>query len=192
MDPTAARAGLVEAHGVVSFEAEHFNGSIAGPSGGAWQIIPGLGRTGEGSVAVFPTTAPAVPSSSDAVRNVPRLEYSIWFFTAGEFTLHAHLIPTHPISGEMLRFAVALDDGAPQLVELPFADGSADWAQGVLNNTRVASAKLKVPAPGPHTLKIFGIEAGVVIDKLVIDCGGLKPSYLGPPETRVVPEAKWR
>ena len=189
LDPAAQRGGIVEANGVVSIEAEHFNTKAdCGASG--WQVIPGLGRTGEGSVAVFPTTAPAVPSSSDVVRNAPRLDYSIWFFTAGEFMLHANLIPTHPLSGEILRFAVALDDAPPQLVELPFADGSAEWAQGVLNNTRVATAKLKVPTPGPHTLRVYGIEAGVVIDKLVIDCGGLRPSYLGPPETRVAAGAE--
>jgi hypothetical protein len=45
--------------------------------------------------------------------------------------------------------------------------------------------KLKVPAPGAHTLRVFGIDAGVVLDKLVIDCGGLQPSYLGPPESRI-------
>jgi hypothetical protein len=28
------------------------------------------------------------------------------------------------------------------------------------------------------------VDAGVVLDKLVVDCGGLTPSYLGPPESR--------
>jgi len=27
------------------------------------------------------------------------------------------------------------------------------------------------------------VDAGVLLDKIVIDCGGLKPSYFGPPET---------
>jgi hypothetical protein len=27
------------------------------------------------------------------------------------------------------------------------------------------------------------VDAGVVLEKIVIDCGGLNPSYLGPPET---------
>jgi hypothetical protein len=30
------------------------------------------------------------------------------------------------------------------------------------------------------------IDPGVVFQKFVIDTGGLKPSYLGPPESKVV------
>ena len=106
--------------------------------------------------------------------------------------MNVNLVPTHPLAGNRLRFAVGLDDAPPQLVELDVGDGGAGWAQGVLNATRVAVAKLAVPAAGPHTLHVYGVDAGVVLDKIVIDCGpstgsgqgGLKPDYLGPPETR--------
>ena len=30
------------------------------------------------------------------------------------------------------------------------------------------------------------LDPGVVLDRVVLDAGGLRPSYLGPPETRVV------
>lgn len=40
------------------------------------------------------------------------------------------------------------------------------------------------PADISGTLKIFMVDAGVMLDKIVIDMGGLRPSYLGPPETR--------
>jgi hypothetical protein len=63
--------------------------------------------------------------------------------------------------------------------------GSRAWAQSVLSEVITAPVRLHVPAAGAHVLKIFMIDAGVVLDKIVIDCGGLKPSYLGPPETRV-------
>jgi hypothetical protein len=99
-----------------------------------------------------------------------------------------NLIPTQPITTENgLRFAAGLDDQPPQLVVLNVRDGSADWAQGVLNATRVVSFKLTVPSTGPHTLQIYGVDAGVVLDKIVIDTGGLVPSYLGPPETATKP-----
>jgi hypothetical protein len=62
-------------------------------------------------------------------------------------------------------------------------DGGPEWAQGVLNATRIATARLTVSSPGAHTLRIYGVDAGVVLDKIVVDFGGLAPSYLGPPET---------
>jgi hypothetical protein len=32
---------------------------------------------------------------------------------------------------------------------------------------------------------LIGVDAGVVVDKFVIDLGGLRPSYDGPAETRI-------
>ena len=182
MQPFAVETNQLKSIDVISREAEHFNTKVD-RSGAGWVMIPGLGRTGEGSVAVYPTTMPAVPIER-AVTDAPRLDYSIRFLPAGEFTLRVYLIPTHPLFGGALRFAVALDEAPPQLVELVVNDGGNDWAQGVLNNTRMVTAMLNVAAPGPHTLRIFGVEAGVVLDKLVIVNGNLKPSYLGSPETR--------
>jgi len=167
---------------VVSVEAEHFKAKVD-RDGAGWVVIPGLGRTGEGSVAVYPTTMPAVLLER-AASDAPRLDYDVYLSGTGEFTLHAYLVPTHPIAGGLLRFAVALDAATPQMVALVIDDGGPDWAQGVLNATRVATARLHVATPGPHTLHVFGIEAGVVLDKLVLDRGGLPPGYLGPPEMR--------
>jgi len=178
--PTPAPAD--SAGGLISLEAEHFSRNIGRGEAATWQTIPGLGRTSGDSVAVFPTTAPNFELAK-AATDAPQLDYAVNFAAAGTFTLQAYLIPTHPIAGGSLRFAVALDDAPPRLVELVVNDGGAGWAQGVLDNTRIATTRLKVPTPGAHTLRVYGLEPGVVLDKLVIDCGGLKPSYLGPPET---------
>ena len=36
---------------------------------------------------------------------------------------------------------------------------------------------------GKHTVKYWMISPAVVLQKIVIDLGGVKPSYLGAPET---------
>ena len=96
-----------------------------------------------------------------------------------DYPAYRYLLPSLPRShGIRLQPEVV-----PQLVELVVPDGGIQWAQGVLDNTLIATTKLQVPSPGAHLLHVGGLEAGVVLGKLVIDCGGLSPSYFGPAET---------
>jgi len=176
-------AGFGESNGVISIEAEHFTAKTPG-NGANWEVIPGLGRSGD-SVAILPTTMHTVPLLQLRT-NAPRLDYALWLTTTGQITVHIYILPTHPIvPGHGLQLAVGLDDDAPQLLDVKVKVGSPEWAQSVLNAAQIASVKLAVHRPGAHTLRVYGVDPGVVIDKIVGDCGGLQPSYLGPPETRV-------
>lgn len=143
-----------------TLEAERFDGAAAQP-GAAWKRIPGLG-----AVAVYPTTAPSVPPEQARAR-APRLDYKL-HAAAGPLALRIRLVPTHPLAGTALRFAIALDGAPPQLVALEVRDGGPEWAAGVLDASRVATVTLPVPTAGAHTLHLFGLEPGVVIDKIEI------------------------
>ncbi len=84
--------------------------------------------------------------------------------------------------GHGLRVAVAFDDQAPQVVDVAPQYLSREWERAVSDSVRHVVTKHDLPA-GKHTLKIWAIDPGVVIERLVLDLGGLKPSYLGPPES---------
>lgn len=101
-------------------------------------------------------------------QDAPRLDYALNVDAPGRYRLDVSLLPTQALSGKDLRFGVSLDDGAPGIVALPVKDGGADWAQGVLNAKRRASTLLNMAKPGPHTLHIYGVDAGVVLDDLSI------------------------
>lgn len=186
--PDGARPGdFVEGGGVISMDAGHFTGRQDLPDGAGWRSLPGLGRTGS-AVTILPSTARITPTSA------PSLDYRFYVVTGGEAQIRVRLLPTHPlVTGQGLRLAVALDDSAP----LPLAvttgfdtkrsdAGMTEWQRRVLSNATEATLKLpKFLAPGWHTLRIFAVDAGVVVDKIVIDLGGLKASYDGPSETRL-------
>ena len=52
-----------------------------------------------------------------------------------------------------------------------------------MNNGRYSHSKHFISKPGYHTLKIWMVDPGVVLEKIIVDLGGVKPSYLGPPES---------
>jgi hypothetical protein len=59
-----------------------------------------------------------------------------------------------------------------------------DWVRSVSENIRRVSFRQTIRQPGPHVLKFWRVTPGVVLERIVIDAGGTRPSYLGPPESR--------
>ena len=147
--------------------AGSFIANRADRNGAAWEKIPGFEWTGE-AVAIFPSTRSGVDEARLAT-DAPRLGYEVDLPAAGAYILTAHLLPAHPlVPGRGLRFAVGLDEAKPRLVVCTVEDGSPAWAQGVLNNSITVETPLAVPTAGRHTLRIYGIDAGVVLQRLVL------------------------
>lgn len=186
-NPAGPVRGFVEAGGYVSMEAEHCSANVGAP-GAAWRRIPDLGRTGAG-MTPFPVTAASRPPGAG-----PRLEYRMTLFTAGPVTLWAYLSPrSNVLQGDGLRYAVAFDDAEPQVVNITKATGADDmtmnrqWERTTSDNVNLTSTRHVIGQAGTHVLKVWMIDPAVVVQKLVVDTGGLRPSYLGPPESKRFP-----
>jgi hypothetical protein len=166
---------FVESGGVVSIDAGHFT-RRTDRNGAGWRTIPDLGRTGD-TVAVFPTTT----ASTDDPANSPSLEYDFYVFHPGKARVLITALPTQRIhAGRHLRYAAAIDLASPTVVNL---EDAGRWEENVLRAAVTGASDATVGKPGKHTLKIWMMDPGVVLDKIVLDFGGMKPSYLGPPET---------
>src|SRR5437870_13822017 len=90
--------------------------------------------------------------------------------------------PTQPIlAGRGLSYAIDLDDQPPQVViigadlQIP----SRPWSLNVINSSTVGTSTHEIKTVGRHVLKMYAVDPGVVLDKIVLDLGGLRPSYLG-------------
>jgi len=166
--------GFVESHGYISIEAEHFARKLD-KAQGAWHVLEGLGRSGD-SVTVLPTTIPSLLSVEEITRRSPVLEYDLYSFTEGEAAVQLNCIPSNAINADYgLRLAVSVDDGDPIL--------ASRSSRNVIDNLMTLKAKLNIPPAGQHRLKVWMVDPGVVIDKIIIDFGGQRDSYLGPPES---------
>ncbi|WP_255553055.1 hypothetical protein [Longitalea arenae] len=58
-----------------------------------------------------------------------------------------------------------------------------DWAQTVVSKLAIVKKTLKLSGAGNHTLKVWMVDPGAVLEKIIINTGGLKASRLGPPES---------
>ena len=128
--------------------------------------------------------APAIPD-----KNSPCIEYKIYFFSTGTFDVTAIFAPTlNFLAGRGLHYAISFDNEIPKVINLvPEAysarNGNSDWEKTVSDNARFSNSTHNIKSSGYHTLKIFMIDPGVVLQKMIVNSGGLKPSYLGPPES---------
>lgn len=66
----------------------------------------------------------------------------------------------------------------PQEAIIAVPDGSADRARSALSNSTTGTARISVPSVGNNRLLIFQLDPDIALDKLVIELGGLAPSYL--------------
>ncbi|MFF4525420.1 glycosyl hydrolase 115 family protein [Streptomyces bluensis] len=180
--------GFVEAGGYVAIDAEHCVRAV-GSGDVRWQRLDRIGRTGAGMTPWPVTAARRTPGRSAS----PRLEYEVTLLSAGEVTLWSYLSPRNPtlVTGG-LRYGVSFDGAEPQIVDITAVTGADDglmnkqWARNTSDNVNVTATRHTIGRAGVHRLKFWMVDPTVVLQRLVIDTGGLTPTYLGPPESHRV------
>ncbi len=170
--------GHVEGNGYVSIEAAHYTKAV-NTSSVTWQLLPDLGRT-LSAMTTFPVTA----KSETPGGNSPHLEYTINLFTTGEINLTTYISPTLDFhNNDGLRYAISIDDEAPQIINLHPDKSLNAWEKCLANNIIQSVSTHTVSKPGVHTIKFWRVDPAVVLQKILVETTGAKPSYLGPPES---------
>ncbi|KAF2840450.1 glycoside hydrolase family 115 protein [Patellaria atrata CBS 101060] len=177
--------GHVESNGVVSFEMAHYTSKLPGTGGASMEVIPGYGRTHSG-LTLMPGNAPSQSTSSGA-----KVSFDFYTFTSSSSAkVTVYLPPSFNINPSApLKYAFSIDSGAATSVQpIPgYNLGSmpSGWSDSVVNGAKVVTSTTNISA-GKHTLNLWALEPGTVFQKVVIDLGGVKQSYLGPPESVMV------
>ncbi len=176
--------GFVEGEGYVSIEAEHYT-KKSDTDQSQWIRIEDYGHT----LSAMRATAPVDALSATPGKDSPCLEYQMYLFSTGTFEITSVFSPTlNFIPDRGLQYAISFDNQAPQIITLVPENYSAqnrntDWEKSVSDNARFSLTKHTIPVTGYHTLRIWMVDPGVVLQKIIVNTGGLKISYLGPPES---------
>ncbi|KAI0311862.1 hypothetical protein OF83DRAFT_1177164 [Amylostereum chailletii] len=189
---TAAPAdfkGFVEGDGGISIEAAHAaRNTTVGEV--AWTEIPNYGRTLSG---VTPWPRLGNNEANYTAGSGPSIEYDFYNFNtigqAGNVSVNVMVSPSLNANGNDRPIAVAVqvDDGQPARTTyfIPSAAPGSEppqWSDFVANGVVEVVGNFTA-LPGAHTLKVWMVEPAVVVQKIVIDTGGVRRSYLDPPES---------
>ena len=144
-----------------------------------WDVEPDLGREYD-VLRVSP--AQDVAETTDSAVAV----YHLWFTSTGRFPLEVRRLPTLNEQGQQ-RIAISIDGQPPIVLYGNSAAGTQEWAEGVLCNSQALTTEITIESPGPHILRIYGIDPGVLVEKIVIYTGSKPYSYFGPPASYCSP-----
>jgi Gylcosyl hydrolase family 115 C-terminal domain len=167
----------------ISIQAPHFTRAVNSNSI-TWKILQDHGREGS-SVTTFPVTA----TSQKPGGNAPQLQYEFYTYSSDTFKINAYFSPALNFHNTEtgLQYAVSVDDEVPQIISINNEDkntGRGIWNKWVSENIIIKTTNHKISIPGKHVLKYWMVNPGVVLQKLVVDFGGIRQSYLGPAETK--------
>ena len=182
-------SGFVESEGVVSIEPEHFTQNKSSSNASAYYaVIPGYGRTLSG-VTLLPANAPVqTPNTASA----PALVYDFYTFEQSPAGVNASVVvaigptlntdPTHPV-----QYAVQIDQQPIQYVQpIPttvLGSYGVQWTQMVSNFSTFNVSTFTNVKAGAHSLNLWAVTPSVTFQKVVVNLGGLRDSYMGPPES---------
>jgi hypothetical protein len=62
----------------------------------------------------------------------------------------------------------------------------ADWEESVKDGVRIGRSMHKITSKGATKVRIYMVDTGVTFQKVLINTGGLRPSYLGPLESQKI------
>lgn len=138
---------------------------------------------------------PIAPMQRTGSSIVPRVEYDFYTFEQGSVDVYTYVLPTFTLSADKdyagheatnieTRYGVCIDDGPVMNPSTSSFEYAQIWYESALKNCRINKTTLHINKPGKHTVKVLCGDAGTVLQKVVLDFGGMKRSYLGPRPTR--------
>ena len=107
-------------------------------------------------------------------------------FEQGSVDVYTYVLPTfvtskdrgyagHEATNIETKYGVCIDEGPVLNPSTSSFEYAQIWYESVLKNCRINKTTLHIDKPGKHTVKIICGDGGTVLQKIVLDFGGMKP-----------------
>lgn len=164
-----ALPNAVEDKGVVAIEAENFAERHDRTDGTGWRKLDKAAASGDG-MTIQPVTAGSIdPAKLPA--DSPSLTYRFHAFHTGPVKILTQCLPTHRITSEHpgVRYAISLNGDTPRIMDINAAEYSDAWNTNTLRAAAIGVSEHEIANPGLQTIRVWMVDAGVVLDKLTIE-----------------------
>jgi len=170
---------FVQTDGCVIMEAEHYYDAVSPEGHGRWCVIPYMGRT-KGGMAVMPYT--------ESVEGA-RISYSLCV-PAGVDSVDVRVVVKSTLAFARIeghRYGVGFEGCEPSVINFNYNLNEApENIYTVFYPTvarRVVEKVVRLAVPGGGSarrvkLNLSPMEPGIVFEKIIVDFGGYRPSYL--------------
>lgn len=120
--------------------------------------------------------------TADITANGDRIEYEIPSVSKDSIEVVLHTVPFFPLyKGNGTRVGVSVDGSEPQVFNNEFKEYGLSWKNQVLRNGAVAHMRFAIDkTKKKHVISLICGDSGMMVQKVIINWGGLKKSYLGP------------
>ena len=126
----------------------------------------------------------AVQASLDPAKlDGPRVEYELPRMDADSVAIQVYTVPFFPlyVGKGANRFGISVDGQPAVVAENTPREYSLQWKDQVLRNGALAMAKFKIDAgKDVHRLTLTVGDPGVMVQRVIVDWGGLQKTYVGP------------
>lgn len=140
-------------------------------------VIDGIGYDWTSIQLGEATEKPSNPHDA----NSDRYEYTFTCNGADSIRVHIYTVPFFPLyQGLGNQFGVSIDGHTPQVMDNRFTEFSKPWKDQVLQNGKETVTTFHVDKKQKHTIAFICGDPGVIIQRVIIDWGGLKDTYVGP------------
>ncbi len=161
----------VEDNGKVVIEAEDYTDrSDVGEIG--WRNVNRATASRDG-MTILPVTAQNQSTSN--IASAPSLTYQFYSFSTGPVSILTQCLPTHRITSEHtgVRYAISLNGDTPKIVDIYAKEYTSTWYANTVRAASIGTSSHVISESGLQTVKIYMVDAGVVLDKITIATDGI-------------------
>lgn len=171
--------GAVESAGFININAAEYS-SRKNNGKFSWAVIDQLGSAGS-SLEAFPLTADAAINLTDTAairKQQASVTYNFMVLNDAKADVSIYTLPTSPLNKNFeMRYAVSIDGGPLEVLNFKTVGRSEEWKQNVLSNSAIRTIKAKDLKAGKHTLTIYQVDPGVILDRIFINLNKVPLPY---------------